>query len=69
MRNTLLYRATFNSGQMEETFFAADDEHASRVAQEIAARQRVKYDAVQRVAIKTPSSGAVVGRIFNQEKK
>lgn len=46
-RATRMYRATFNGGEIEETFFAADDEHASRVAHEIAARNRILFDAVQ----------------------
>lgn len=61
------YRATFNNGSLEEVFLAADDAHASRVAHDIAIRKGVRFDAVQRVAAKTPG-GETEGRIFDQNK-
>lgn len=69
-RSTLLYKATFNNGEIEEHFYAADDEHAGRVAHEIAARQRILLDAVKLVASRSEDkSAAVAGRIFNQERR
>ena len=44
---TKRYIATFNSGAIEERFFALDDAHASDVAHEIAARRKLLFDAVK----------------------
>ena len=44
MSSTKLYIATFDNGAVEETFYAKDDEHASAVAHEIAARRRLTFD-------------------------
>jgi len=62
VRSTKIYRATFNNGALEETFYAADDDHASRVAHEIAARNQITFDAVQLAAEKTEDGGNIYPR-------
>lgn len=47
--STVPYRATYNNGEFEETFYALDDDHASAVAHESAARNRRCFDMVQRI--------------------
>jgi hypothetical protein len=56
------YVATFNHGSREERFYALDDEHASRVAHEIAARWKLCFDAVQLDTTKLPDPFCPDGR-------
>lgn len=61
-RSTKLYIATFNHGSIEERFYALDDEHASRVAHEIAARRSLVFDALQLDMTKLPDPFCPTGK-------
>lgn len=47
MSQSKLYVATFEGGAVAEKFYALDDEHATAVAKEVAARRRLVFDDVK----------------------